>query len=104
MRGFRAAMDKLTAQGAQVMGASVDDVESHLRFAQKYKLEYPLLSDTDGTLCAEMGVLRKVGPVKIAARVTYLFDADGKVAHVFDKVSPLGHADEVIEVLATLPR
>jgi len=95
-------MDKLTDHGAKVMGASVDDVASHLRFAQKYSLDYPLLSDTDGTLCAQLGVLRPVGPIKIAARVTYLFDAEGKVAHVFDKVSPQGHADEVIAVLATL--
>lgn len=92
-------MDALDAAGAVVLGASVDSVASHKAFADKYKLTYPLLSDTRGELSAAMGVLQKVGPLKVSARVTFLIDGEGKILRVFDPVTPAGHADEVIAAL-----
>lgn len=92
-------MDALDAAGAVVLGASVDSVASHKAFADKYKLTYPLLSDTRGELSAAMGVLQKVGPLKLSARVTFLIDGEGRIVRVFDPVTPSGHADEVIAAL-----
>ena len=92
-------MDTLDAAGAVVLGASVDSVASHKAFADKYKLTYPLLSDTKGALSAAMGVLNKVGPLKLSARVTFLIDGEGNISRVFDPVKPSGHAEEVIAAL-----
>ena len=92
-------MDQLSQAGAVVLGASVDSVRSHKKFAEKYDLPYPLLSDTEGTLSAAMGVLRKAGPIKLSARVTFIIDETGKVQHVFDPVSPSRHAQDVLAVL-----
>ncbi|MFT5686495.1 MAG: peroxiredoxin Q/BCP [Myxococcota bacterium] len=92
-------MDKVNAAGAVVLGASVDSVASHRAFSEKYELNYPLLSDTDGKLSAAMGVLNKLGPIKLSARVTFLIDGEGRIARVFDPVSPSGHADEVLAAL-----
>ncbi len=92
-------MDTVSAEDVVVLGASVDSVRSHRAFAEKYALNYPLLSDTDGALSAAMGVLNKVGPVKLSARVTFLIDRDGRIARVFDPVSPSGHAEEVLQAL-----
>jgi len=92
-------MDQIDAAGAVVLGASVDSVASHRAFADKYKLNYPLLSDKNGELSAALGVLKKVGPIKVSARVTFLIDAEGRIAKVFDPVKPGGHADEVISAL-----
>lgn len=92
-------MDQFNAAGAVVLGASVDSVESHRAFAEKYKLTYPLLSDREGKLSAALGVLQKVGPFKLSARVTFLIDAEGKIERAFDRVKPSGHADEVLSAL-----
>ena len=92
-------MDQIDAAGAVVLGASVDSVQSHKAFATKYKLTYPLLSDTRGELSAAMGVLNRVGPIKLSARVTFLIDGEGRISRVFDPVSPSGHADEVLAAL-----
>jgi thioredoxin-dependent peroxiredoxin len=88
--------------GAGIFGVSVDDVASHRLFAEKYDLNYPLLSDTQGRLSAAMGVLNKLGPIQASARVTFLVDRAGRVARVFDPVQPSGHADAVLAALAAL--
>jgi peroxiredoxin Q/BCP len=92
-------MDQFSAAGAVVLGASVDSETSHKRFAEKYSLTYPLLSDVRGKLSAAMGVLQKVGPVKLSARVTFVINEEGKVAKVFDRVSPRSHAQAVLTSL-----
>ena len=95
-------MEALDEAGAVVLGASVDSVASHKRFADKLNLSYPLLSDTRGALSAAMGVLRKVGPLKMSARVTFLLNEEGAVAEVFDPVKPSGHAEQVLAALKRL--
>jgi peroxiredoxin Q/BCP len=92
-------MDRIDAAGAVVLGASVDAVDSHRAFAEKYNLTYPLLSDTRCALSAAMGVLNRVGPLKLSARVTFLIDGEGRITKVFDPVSPSGHAEEVLAAL-----
>jgi peroxiredoxin Q/BCP len=47
---FRDSYDQFTQAGADVIGISSDDEASHRAFAERYKLTFPLISDTDGTL------------------------------------------------------
>lgn len=95
---FRDAWDRLQSTGAIVVGVSTDDVDSHARFAAEHELPFPLLSDPDGNVLRSYGVPSRLG---MAARVTYVIGADGRIAHVFPDVDPAVHADEVIEALSS---
>ena len=98
---FRDLMPKF--EGAKVFGVSPDGAKSHLKFIKKYDLNFPLLSDEEKTLLEKLGIWveksmygRKYMGVQ---RTTVLLDSDGKVVKVWEKVSPAGHAAEVLAAL-----
>ncbi len=103
---FRAAMPKFKKLGVTVLGISKDSIASHCKFRDKYKLNFPLLSDPDGKMLEAYGAWgdkvmygkKKKGII----RSTVLIDADGKIAHVWPKVSVKGHVDAVIEAAKAL--
>jgi thioredoxin-dependent peroxiredoxin len=97
---FRDRMGDYERAGIQVYGVSLDSSESHRRFREKYHLNFPLLTDEGGRAAEALGVLREGG--KKANRVTFLLDADGRIARVYPKVSPETHADEILEDAASL--
>lgn len=93
-----------TIPGAKVVGVSPDNSKSHRKFADKYNLNFTLLADTEQILCNAVGVWveksmygKKYMGVE---RTTFILDADGKVAKVFNKVKPQGHAAEVVAALS----
>ena len=103
--GFRDTFAKLKKAGVVVLGISRDDVKAQKKFAVKYDLQYPLLADKDEKICDYFGVIKPKNMygklVKGIERTTYLIapaDADGKqrVLHVWPKVKPEGHAEEVL--------
>ena len=63
-------------------GASCDSLELNKKFADKLKLDYPLLSDTDKKVAKTYGILNARG---MSDRVTFVMDLEGKIAHIFDK-------------------
>lgn len=85
--------------GAAVVGVSRDKVAAQERFAERNELDYPLLSDRDGEVAKAYGVRSMLG---FANRVSFLIDGEGKIARVYDSVSPRGHAAEVLEDLRRL--
>nr|WP_237248721.1 peroxiredoxin [Sideroxyarcus emersonii] len=99
---FRDDLHKLTALGAQVVGISVDDSDSHAEFAKKYHLPFPLLADKSTEVAARYGALMNLGLVKFARRYTFLIDPQGKVAKVYESVETSRHSTEVIEDLTRL--
>ena len=103
---FRDRLPELQGLDAVVLGLSADDRASHKKFVDKYDLNFPLLVDPDkATLEAydAYGEKSMYGRTYMGVkRVTYLIDPSGKVAKVWPKVSPEGHADEVREALAAL--
>ena len=99
---FRDDLHKLTALGAQVVGISVDDGDSHAEFAKKYHLPFPLLADKSAEVAAKYGSLTNLGLIKFAKRYTFLIDPQGKVAKVYVKVETSKHSTEIIEDLKTL--
>ncbi|HSC93850.1 MAG TPA: peroxiredoxin [Burkholderiales bacterium] len=101
---FRDDRHKLAALGAEVVGVSVDDVESHLDFAKEYRLPFPLLADAGGAVAASYGSLRDLGLVKFARRNTFLIDPQGRVAKVYLSASAAGNSGEVLEDLKRLQR
>ncbi len=99
---FRDDLHKLTALGAQVVGISVDDSNSHAEFAKKYHLPFPLLADKSTEVAAKYGALMNLGFIKFAKRYTFLIDPQGKIARVYEKVETSRHSTEVIEDLKQL--
>lgn len=96
---FRDGLTKLQAAGAVVMGISVDDAASHKHFAEKHQLNFPLLADADGAVSRKYGVLMDWKILRMAKRVTFLVGPDGKISHVYPRVDPDRHADEILDWL-----
>ena len=89
-----------------VLGVSGDTVKKHASFKEKYKLPFTLLADTDHAICKAYGVWKQksmFGKKYMGIdRTTFIIDKTGRIAKVFEKVSPLGHANEVAEAIAEL--
>ncbi len=93
---FRDDIFKFKEAGIAIAGVSLDDVESHKAFAEKYSLPFPLLADSDHAVAEAYGVLTSMGPVKFAKRETFIIGPDGKVAKHYGKVDPDEHSAEVL--------
>jgi peroxiredoxin Q/BCP len=103
---FRDAFPRFERTKAAVLGVSPDSARSHARFRAKYGLPFTLLADEEHAVCEAYGVWaekqmfgRKYMGVE---RTTFVIDAEGRVAHVFEKVRTAGHAEAVAEVVAGL--
>ncbi len=110
--GFRDALADLQAAGVTLLGISRDSVKAQKKFAEKFHLPYPLLADEDETICNYFDLIKPKNMygklVKGVERTTYLIapaDAEGRqrIAHVWAKVKPEGHADEVLAYLKANP-
>ena len=99
---FRDDIVQIRELNAEVFGISVDNAESHAKFAEKHGLPFALLSDADGDVAKEYGALMSLGPLKIAKRHSFIIDPEGKVAKVYRKVNPDKHSEEIIADLTTL--
>lgn len=100
---FRDHWADVTRTGALVLGVSPDGVRSHEKFKAKFHLPFPLLADEEHRVAEKYGVWgeksmygRKYFGIH---RTTFLIDEAGRVAKVFEKVKPKGHAQEVLEAL-----
>lgn len=104
--GFRDLKGQFTRNGAVILGVSTDDLASHRKFVEKHKLSFPLLSDVDNKVAEKYGVWQEkkmAGKTYMGiVRSTFLIDADGKVAKVWPKVKPEGHAREVLEAIKSM--
>lgn len=92
---FRDNLAVLTRLNAQVLGVSLDDSQSHARFAEKYKLPFPLLADTDGHVARLYGSLWSLGPIRYARRHSFLIDPEGRVAKIYRNVNPAENAGQL---------
>lgn len=93
---FNAALADFEKKGAKVVGVSKDSLESHGKFKKKYGLEFLLLSDPDSKTIKAYGSYGDRGIFGMGTlRNTFVIGKDGKVAKVFEKVSPKGHGTEV---------
>lgn len=99
---FRDAFAPLNAMHAEVIGISVDDAASHARFAAKYQLPFTLLADTQGEFARQYGALLKLGPFKMARRISFIVSPQGRIAHVFTGVNPAHHTSDVMRILKLL--
>jgi len=103
---LRDGAQALAAAGVAVLGVSTQDEASHRAFSAKFGLGFPLLADTSGAVGRAYGVLGGGGltgwmraALGWSARVTFIIDADGKIAHVIERPDVRRHADEVLALL-----
>ncbi|QDD11755.1 peroxiredoxin [Candidatus Methylopumilus rimovensis] len=99
---FRDDFKTLEALGAKVIGISIDDSFSHQKFAEKYNLPFPLLSDASGEVADRYGALNNFLVIKLAKRYTYLINSQGKIAKIYLSVDTSKHSQEIIEDLKKL--
>ena len=69
-------------------------------FIEKFKLPMALLADTDSKLVKELGILN--AKHSRAQRITFVVDKEGKIAKIYDKVTPKDHPAEVLEFVKSL--
>jgi thioredoxin-dependent peroxiredoxin len=109
--GFRDAFQKLQQAGVVVLGISRDDVKAQKNFQRKYNLPYDLLADPDMTLINRYDLLRPKSMygklVKGVERTTFIVSPDTgsgqRLVHVFPKVNPENHVEEVLNLLHLTP-
>lgn len=100
---FTAAQGDLEKKNAVVLGISKDSVQSHEKFRDKHRLNFPLLSDPEGEVLEKYGAWgeknmygkKSMGII----RTTVVVDETGTIKKVFPKVRVKGHVDKVLEVL-----
>jgi peroxiredoxin Q/BCP len=93
---FRDNIYAFKSIGAAVVGISVDDVESHKEFSDKYKLPFTILADEENETAKAYGVLKDYKLIKLASRQSFLISPEGKIAKHYADVDPDTHTDEVL--------
>jgi len=100
---FRDDYSAYQQAGVTILGVSPDTPKSHAKFKAKFGLPFPLLADVDHKVCEQYGVW---GRKKMMGkeydgvfRTTFIIDAQGKIARVFENVKPAEHSAEVLEAL-----
>ena len=100
---FRDSWAAVQGKGAVVLGVSPDGVASHGKFKRKFDLPFPLLADEDHAVAQAYGVWGEksmYGRTYLGVlRTTFVIDEGGRIARVFEKVKPKGHAAEVLAAL-----
>lgn len=104
---FRDASQKFQVADAVLVGVSPDKEATQSKFRSKFNLPFQLLADTDHVVADAFGVWGEktfMGKTYMGvSRSTFVLGRDGTVAHVFSKVKPEGHAEEVFAVLQSIP-
>jgi peroxiredoxin Q/BCP len=94
---FRDDLDLILDKDAVVFGVSVDGMDSHHAFHKKFSLNFPLLSDRDGSVSKAYDAFN---PEKgMSRRVTAVIDKEGKIKRYFAQVNVEGHSREVLEAI-----
>jgi thioredoxin-dependent peroxiredoxin len=101
---FRDAFTDFEERGIKVLGISTDNEASHAKFANKYKLPFTLLTDTEHSISEAYGTYGEkkfMGRTYMGVkRTTFLIDEKGKIRKIFEKVKPDEHAGEVLAAFA----
>lgn len=100
---FRDGLERIKKCGAVVLGVSADSVGSHIKFRDKYQLNFPLLSDVSKDVVQAYGVWKEKSlygrKFMGIERTTFIIDEEGKIARIFPKVKIDGHLEGVLEEL-----
>jgi peroxiredoxin Q/BCP len=102
-QGFRDTYSKIQKTGVVLLGISPDTPKAQKKFADNYDLRFTLLADADKKVATAFGVMKEKNmygkKVWGVARTTFVMGPDWKIKHIFEKVKPEGHAEEVLAYL-----
>lgn len=106
-KDFSALKAQFEAAGTKLLGVSKDPAKKHAKFIAKHGLTAPLATDAEeGGLSDALGVWAEkqmYGKTYMGmVRATYLVDAQGKIARIWDKVKVAGHAEDVLAAAKAL--
>jgi peroxiredoxin Q/BCP len=100
---LRDSRDDIVALGAEVVGVSQDDANSHDTFKAKHTLNFTLLTDPERAAMNAYGAWgKKMFGVEGVLRKTFIIDPSGTVVKVYGRVTPLGHGEQVVAELKRL--
>jgi peroxiredoxin Q/BCP len=114
---YKQAMDKLSKQGAEVIGISGDGAKAQAAFRKHLKLDFTLLCDEKGDVAKQFGVpVKPGGTVKqkldnaveeftrgvTIERWTFIIGLDGKIAYKNSKVNPTKDSEAALEAIAKM--
>ena len=99
---FRDLASEFAKLGAQRVGISMDEVDRQHEFAEHNKLDYPLLSDSDGAVAKLFGVKRPIGLLKVR-RSTFVINQQRHIIKVINsEIDMNAHADRALEALGSM--
>ena len=103
---FQSNLNKFKKLGFEIIGASKDSIEKNIKFAEKYKIKYPLASD-ENKVCEKLNIWieKLMFGIKYFGinRTTFMIDSKGKIFKQWDKVKVSGHVKEVLEIAKICP-
>jgi len=103
---FRNHYAAFQALDTEILGVSRDDLQSHETFKKNQRLPFPLLADTEETVCRAFGVIKMKKmyrkEVRGIERSTFLLDKSGVVREIWRQVKVDGHVSEVLQALKAL--
>lgn len=106
VQDFNQLLEEFKALNCVVIGASRDSKNSHIKFVEKFDLQFPLLSDPEETLCKAFDVIKEknmFGKIGFGIeRSTFILDNSGKILQEWRKVKVPGHAEEVLAAVKAL--
>lgn len=93
--------EALIAKGYNVVGVSKDSAASHKKFAEKYELPFTLLADTSTEMLQAFGAWgekKMYGKTVMGTiRKTFIFDENGILTNIIEKVNTGNHAAQILE-------
>ena len=101
---FQRDQAKFDADGAVILGVSVDTPDSHKEFCTKENLTFRLLADPEHKVVDQYGSVMTYNGNTLAARNTFLIDPSGKIVKEWTKVDPMHHSEEVLSAIAELKK
>lgn len=100
---FRDLFPRFKKGKAVILGISPDSVKSHVKFKAKYELPFTLIADEEKVALQAYDIWKEKSmygrKYMGVERTTFVIDPDGKIAKVFEKVKPAGHAEEVMAAI-----
>ena len=105
---FNKLLPKFKKLNCDVFGISKDDLKSHHKFKEKYKIKFDLLSDVELSILKKYNVWatkKFMGREFMGiVRTTFLIDPNGKIVKIWDNVKVKDHAKEVLDTLKSIQK
>jgi peroxiredoxin Q/BCP len=100
---LRDVRDTLASMGAEIIGVSKDDASSHEKFKAKHSLNFTLLVDSEAVVMKAYGAWgKKMYGREGILRKTFIINPSGEVVKIYERVTPMGHGEQVVAALAEL--